>query len=123
MSVASAAEMKQPTTQQVVLILGLAVIVAGTVVTLGLSGLDPVVILTGIAGIAATIFGAAGWAKARDVNQSLSQVSQNVEQVKELSNGRLTEVMEDNKRLHDQVAALSILVQPVVSPPTELDTK
>lgn len=104
--------MKQVTTAQVVLILGLATIVATTVVVLALSGLDPVVILTGITTAAATMFGVAGWAKAKQVDQTLSQVNQNVDQVKDLSNGRLTEVMEDNKRLHDQIAALSILVQP-----------
>jgi hypothetical protein len=121
MSVVSAAEMKQVTTTQVVLILGLATIVAATVVILALSGLDPVVILTGITTAAATMFGVAGWAKAKQVDQSLNQVNRNVDQVKDLSNGRLTEVMEDNKRLHDQVAALSILVQPVplLEPPRE----
>lgn len=119
MSLTSAPEMKDVTPSQVVLFLGLALILATTVVVLALSGLDPAVILSGIATSVVTLGGAFAWKTARDVTSSLKQVNQGVEQVKDLSNGRFTEVLDDNRALHQQVAALSLLVNPVIPKESE----
>jgi cytochrome c biogenesis protein CcdA len=96
-------EVKQVTAAQVCLILGLAVILAGSVVGLAALGKDVVTILTGIAAVAITVAGAFGWAKANQLTRDLNQVNQNVDQVREISNGRLTAVLEDNKALHEKL--------------------
>lgn len=113
MSTVAAPEMKNPTPpSQVCLILGLAGILAASVLGLAALGKDVVTILTGVAAVAITVGGAFGWAKANQLSRDLNQVNQNVDHVKEISNGRLTEVMEHNKILQDQVTQLAILVHP-----------
>jgi methyl-accepting chemotaxis protein len=106
------AELKAVNAAQVCLILGLALILAGSVVGLAAMGKDVVTILTGVAAVAITVAGAFGWAKANQLVRNFNQVSDSVDQVRELSNGRLTEVLEENKRLNDKVTALAMLVQP-----------
>jgi hypothetical protein len=106
------AELKAVTGPQVCLILGLALILAGSVVGLAALGKDVVTILTGVAAVAITVAGAFGWAKANQLVRNFNEVSNSVDQVKELSNGRLTEVLDDNKKLHEQITALAMLVQP-----------
>jgi hypothetical protein len=105
-------EMKNITPPQVCLILGLAIILAGSVVGLAALGKDVVTILTGVAAVAITVAGAFGWAKANQLSRDLSQVNDNVDHVKELSNGRLTEVLDQNRKLQERVTQLAILVQP-----------
>jgi arginine exporter protein ArgO len=114
----SVTELKQVTGAQVCLILGLALILAGSVVGLAALGKDVVTILTGIAAVGITVAGAFGWAKANQLSRGLSQVSDNIDQVRDISNGRLTEVLDDNKRLHEQITALAIQIQPP-SPPDQ----
>lgn len=109
---AAAPEMKNPTPAQVCLILGLALILAGSVFGLAALGKDVVTILTGVAAVAITVAGAFGWAKVQQLTRDVSQVNQGVDHVKEISNGRLTEVLDDNKRLNERIAALSILIPP-----------
>jgi len=108
----AADEMKNPTGAQVCLILGLAVILAGSVVGLAAMDKDVVTILTGVAAVAITIAGAFGWAKANQLSRSMTQVTESVDQVRELSNGRLTDVMNDNKALHEKLTSLAMLLQP-----------
>ncbi len=112
MSVVAAPEVKNPTGPQVCLILGLALILAGSVVGLAALGKDVITILTGVAAVAITVAGAFGWAKANQLSRGLTQVSDNIDQVRDISNGRLTEVLDDNKRLHEQITALAIRIQP-----------
>lgn len=107
-----AGEMKNPTGAQVCLILGLAAILASSVLGLAALDKDVVTILTGIAAVAITIAGAFGWVKANQLSRSLNQVTESVDQVKEISNGRLTDVMNDNKALHEKMTALALLVTP-----------
>lgn len=113
-----AGEMKSPTGAQVCLILGLAAILASSVLGLAALDKDVVTILTGIAAVAITIAGAFGWIKANQLNRSLNQVTASVDQVKEVSNGRLTDVMNDNKELHEKLTALAMLITP---PPVPSD--
>lgn len=100
--------MRQITIPQVILILGLAFILMAGVVIMAVAGLDVVAILSGVVGVAmvvATLFG---------IN-----LKQTVDQVKDISNGRLTEALDsartlaqDNKELHEKIANLSMLMAP-----------
>jgi hypothetical protein len=112
MSEATAPEMKNITPPQVCLILGLALILAGSVVWLAALGEDIGSTFAALAAVAITIAGAFGYAKANQLTRNMDQVNQNVDHVRELSNGRLSEVMDQNKKLQEQVTALAILVRP-----------
>jgi len=119
MSEAMAPEMKNITPPQVCLILGLALILAGSVVWLAALGEDIGSTFAALAAVAITIAGAFGYAKANQLTRNMDQVNQNVDHVKDLSNGRLTAVLDDNKALqgdirdlHERIAALSILITP-----------
>lgn len=108
MSTYAAPEMRQVTVPQVILILGLALIVMAGTVIMALAGLDVVAILSGLVTVGlvvATLFG---------IN-----LKHTVDQVKDISNGRLTEVLDANKsltqvnhELHEKIASLSMLVPP-----------
>ena len=108
---ATASEMKQVSSQQVCLILGLALILAGSIIGLAAMDKDIVTILAGVGAVAVTVAGAFGFAKAQQITRDLGAVNQNVDHVKEISNGRLTTVLEDNKALHEKVTALALMVQ------------
>ena len=105
MSKLAAAEMKDIQLPAVILILGLSLIAAGTVIWLAILGLDPADILSGLAPIAILLGGYFGVTKVRDLKKD-------VVDVKELSNGRLTELTEENKRLNKMVAQLSMQIMP-----------
>lgn len=101
-------EMRQITIPQVILILGLAFILMTGIVIMALAGLDVVAILSGLVTVGlvvATLFG---------IN-----LKHTVDQVKDISNGRLTEahndvraLAQDNKELHEKIASLSMLMAP-----------
>lgn len=105
-------EMKQLTSQQVCLILGLALILAGSVVGLAAMDKDVGSIFAAVAAVAITVGAAFGWAKANQLSRDMGTVNLNMDHVKEISNGRLTEVIEENKRLNEKLTALAMLVQP-----------
>ncbi len=105
MSPLVAAQLKNVTPPQVVLILGLSLILATTIIWLAVIGNDPVAIISGIAPILLLVGGAFGWAKVNDLKRDVGEV-------KSLSNGQLTDLREDNKALHEKVANLSMLIQP-----------
>lgn len=95
------AEVKQVTIPQVVLVLGLTLILMTGIVTMALAGLDVVAILSGLVTMAlvvATLFG---------IN-----LKNSVDQVKDISNGRLTEMLDHNKELNEKIASLSMLIPP-----------
>jgi len=104
MSPLVAAEMKNMTTQQVVLILGLSTLLATVIIWLTVIGADPVAIVSGIAPILLLVGGAFGWAKINDLKRG-------VDEVKDQGNGRLTKLQDDNKELHEKIASLSLLIQ------------
>ena len=112
MSPIVAAELKDVTPAQVVLILGLSTILAATIIWLAIIGNDPVAIISGIAPILLLIGGAFGWAKVNDLKRDVGGVKSDVGEVRSLSNGQLTELREDNKALHAKVASLSMLIRP-----------
>lgn len=111
-----AAEVKNMTTQQVVLVLGLSTLISTTVIWLTIIGADVVQIMTGLSPIIILLGGAFGWAK-------INEFKRDIGDVKELSNGRLTEVRDDNKvlqqevkQLNEKIAALSVLINPATEP-------
>lgn len=108
-----AAEVKNVTLPQVVLILGLSVILATTVIWLAVIGQDVVGIMSGLAPVVLFVAGAFGVAKVNELRKDVGDV-------KDLSNGRLTELQEDNKRLHEKIANMAVLIPP---PPIDLDSK
>lgn len=109
---AEALEMRQVTGPQVCLTLGLALILAGSVVGLAAMGKDVVTILAGLAAVAITVGGAFAAAKANQLTRDLTAVNQNVDHVKELSNGRLTDLLEDNKQLNAKLQEVLMLMPP-----------
>lgn len=100
---------------QVCLILGLALILAGSVVGLAALDKDVASIFAALAAVAITIGGSFGWAKVNQITKDLGNVNQNVNHVKELSNGRLTDMMETIKQQQDKITELAMLVQPPAS--------
>ena len=108
-----AAEMKDMTTQQVVLILGLSTLLSTVIIWLAIIGADPVQVVLGIAPVLVFVGGAFGWAK-------VNALQRDVGEVKELSNGRITAAQEEIKRLNTTLHAMSLLVQP---PPPDQETK
>lgn len=94
-------EMKQVTVQQVVLILGLAAIMMAGVIILALNGQD----VGAIFGALATL----GFAVATALGFNLKHT---MDQVKDISNGRLTQMLDENKALNERVATLAMMMQP-----------
>lgn len=106
-----ASEMRNITTPQVVLILGMSTLICTVIIWLAIIGKDPVDIFTGLAPILLGVAGFFGWAK-------VSELKRGVDEVKEQGNGRLTKLQDDNqalrddnKVLHEKVAALSLLIK------------
>lgn len=119
---ASASEMRNPTGAQVCLILGICVILAGSVVSLAALNKDVGAIFAAVGAVIITVGAAFGWAKASQLQKDLGQVHQSVDVVKDISNGRMTQLLEDNKDLHEKLTALAMLMQPPAQPgqpPTE----
>lgn len=103
--------MKQVTTPQVILILGSAFIIMSAVVLLALFDKDVSAILQAVTTFAVVLLGGLG------IHQSAK-----LDQVKDVANGRLTEIIEDNKRLNDKLTALALLVpnqQQFLNPPDQ----
>lgn len=99
-------DMKNLTVPQVVLILGLSLIIMSGVVVLAVTGKDVASIFGALATLGLAIAAALG------VN-----IKQTLDQVKDISNGRLTEaiqasrdILEDNKALHNKIAELSLQI-------------
>lgn len=101
MSTVAVPEMKQVNVPQVVLILGMSLILMAGVVILAVNNKDVGAILGAVAAVGLGVAAAFGMT-----------LNHKVDQVKEMTNGRMTEVMADNKALNEKVAALSMLIQP-----------
>lgn len=92
--------------QQVVFALGLAFMFLASVTIMALNHVDVVAVLAATVsavGVIATMFG--------------FTIHNKVDRVETLANGRLTEVMEQNKALVSKVETLALAVNPIPSPP------
>lgn len=98
-----AAEMKNMTTQQVVLILGLSTLISTVVIWLTIIGADVVQIMTGLSPIVILLGGAFGYAK-------VNELKRGVDEVRDIGNGRLSKLQDDNKELHEKIASLSLMI-------------
>lgn len=108
--------MKQVTTQQVILLLGLAFITGTVVVLLALFDKDVQAILTSVATISVMVLGALGWSKANSIQRDVGDV-------KTLSNGRIERLEQHNKDLQSTITSLAMLAQPPAQPPAEEENK
>lgn len=92
--------------QQVVFALGLAFMFLASVTIMALNHVDVVAVLAATVsavGVIATMFG--------------FTIHNKVDRVETLANGRLTEVMEQNKALVSKVETLALAVNPLPPPP------
>ena len=92
---------KEVSWPQAFLLTALTTLLIAGVVILALAGKDVGTILAVAAVVIAPILGAFG-----------ISIHQGLQQVKDVANGRLTEILEDNKRLQAQVTALALSVEP-----------
>lgn len=105
-------ELRDITWPQVVLALGVTSLFFGTVVALAFANKDVVTIVNSAVLLLVLILGTLGW-------RQQERTEAKVDQVREVSNGRLTAAMdlskqkdEEIRNLHEQVAALSLKVSP-----------
>lgn len=115
----SSYDVKPVTGPQVCLILGLAAILAGSVVGLAAMNKDVGSIFTAVAAVLITVGVSFGWAKA-------NQLSRDVTHVKETTNGRMTEQIEANRELNKANEELNRQLQQAMlrlPPPPEETTR
>lgn len=94
---------------QAFLLTALSTLLIAGIVILSLAGKDVGTIMAVAAAVIVPILSAFG-----------ISIHQNLQQVKEVANGRLTDLLEDNKRLQAQVTALALNLEPrEVSPVVE----
>lgn len=98
--------MKNLNWQQIVLFLGITFMLLAAVVILALAGKD-----------VATIFGAVGAVVIAVATAFGVNIHNQLGQVKELTNGRMTDVINQNKDLQNQVTALALRLNPSSIPP------
>ncbi len=101
---------KQISWPQVALILGLTTALVGGVTLLALNDKSITDIITVVALVVVPILGGLGIQFGQSVHEKLDQV-------KEVANGRLTAVMEQNEKLQAQVTALAL----AMAPPPEIE--
>lgn len=89
----------------IVLILGIAFMLLAAVVILALAGKDVATIFGAVGAVIIAVGTAFGWS----IHQQLGQV-------KEQANGRMTDILNQNKDLQAQVTALALRVQPPAAP-------
>ncbi len=93
--------MKQISWPQAILTLGLALILMAGVVVLALNDKDVGAILGAVAAVAVVVMSGLGF-----------NLKHTLDQVKDISNGRMTDLLEDNKRLNERVTALAMNIVP-----------
>lgn len=111
---------KQVSWPQVALILGLTTALVGGVTLLALNDKNVADVITVVVLVVVPVLGALGV-------QFTQQVQQKLDKVQEMTNGRLSELLGDNRQLHEenkqlqaQVAALAMAIQP---PPPEPEVR
>jgi hypothetical protein len=97
----------QITWQQATVVIALALMLMTSVTVLALNNKDVSAILSAVGGIILVVGGLFGFS-----------LHNKVDRVETMTNGRLTEQIEANQKLQEQVRALALLVQP----PPSLDT-
>jgi hypothetical protein len=97
--------MRQVTWPQAVLALGVTALFFGTVLALTKMGVDAAQVMTTCVLLLLSVLGVLGW-------KNQDQMKEKIEEVKQLSNGRLDTLAEENKRLQNQVTALALQMQP-----------
>lgn len=90
---------------QVTLILGTMFLFFTTVVILTKFGVNAEAVMTTCVLLLLTVLGVLGY-------KSQGQIQEKVDQVKELSNGRITSLEEKNDRLQQQVTDMALKMQP-----------
>lgn len=90
---------------QVTLILGITLIYFTAIVVLTKLDVDAQSVMTTCVVLLLGLLGALGF-------RNQSEVTQKLDQVKDLSNGRIREVMEDNRRLQRRVEELAMRLPP-----------
>ena len=98
--------MKEVSWPQAFLLVSLSTLLIGGIVVLALTDKDWGAMMAVAAAVVVPILGAFG-----------ISIHQNLQQVKDVANGRLTELLDDNKRLHAQVTALALSLEPRQAPP------
>jgi membrane protein implicated in regulation of membrane protease activity len=99
------ATVRNVTWPQVVLLSVISVSLLAAVTVLALAGRDVGAILSAISAFLVLIIGAMGFSQSQKISTQMNEV-------KEQGNGRLEQLMEDNKRLHEQVTALALSHKP-----------
>lgn len=95
---------------QVTLILGTMLLFFGTLVGLTLLKVDAAAIMTTCVLLLLSVLGVLGY-------RSQGELREKVDQVKELSNGRITDLQDKNERLQQQVTDMALQMQPPKVPP------
>lgn len=97
--------MRNVTWQMVALGLGFMIILFGSAIFLAYLKADVVSIFNLVLAAILTIL-------TFIVNNAKNNLETKMDNVKEVANGRLSQVMDDNKRLQEQITALALQVQP-----------
>jgi hypothetical protein len=90
---------------QAVLALGITAIFFTTVIILTNLGVNVTEIMTTCVLLLISVLSVLGW-------RNQEKMDHKIEQVKETSNGRLSDVIEQNRQLQEQVTALALQIQP-----------
>ena len=110
------------TWQQVILMLGLGVCMTVTVIFLAVKDKDVASILSAVSAFILAVVVGLGWSAKSQIEAKVDSVSNKTDQVKDVANGRTTELMEMVKNLQNEIAELHksnvalALTQP---PPTQ----
>lgn len=90
---------------QAVLALGITAIFFTTVIILTNLGVNVTEIMTTCVLLLISVLSVLGW-------RNQEKMDHKIEQVKETSNGRLSDLIEQNRQLQEQVTALALQIQP-----------
>ena len=97
---------------QVALVLGLTALVLSAVTILALNHADVAAIMGAVGTVVVLVAGVFGY----HINSTLSRGNDTTNEVKVQSNGRMSDVLEQNQDLQRQLTALALLVTPPPSP-------
>ncbi len=96
-------EVKTLSWSMIVLVLGITLLLLSAVVILALAGKDVATIFGAVGAVVIAVGTAFGWS----IHQQLGQV-------KEVANGRMTDVINQNKELQNQVTTLALRLPPPI---------
>lgn len=104
--------MRNVTWNQVVLYLGLAAIVFAAVILLVYLKADVSAVLNAVLTLVITALAFVGYDAKKSIEGRIDRVNTTTHEVKDLSNGRLGDVMDENRELRAQITALALQIQP-----------